>query len=160
MPWFVSDVTLEDLQWTLEFIATAAESSAGLKQLAAQWKANFDTGRWVYEADDYWTMPYDYSAMHTESPDLFKSLSSASLIIFKGDLNYRKLTGDLKWPYDSTTFEQALRGFGPSALCALRTVKCDLAVGIGKEGMERASEEDDWMLTGRWGVIQFQPTKL
>ena len=153
MPWFVSDVTHDDLQWTLEQLT--ASSSEHVKQLGLKWTGFLSSGVWVYKAHDFWTLPHDYAAMQDTCPDLVQDLAESYLIIFKGDLNYRKLTGDLKWPHD-TSFERSLRGFGPAPLCALRTLKCDLAVGLSPETMARTTTlEQDWMLTGRWGIIQF-----
>lgn len=92
--------------------------------------------------------------MRDDYRKLWDTLSASSLIIFKGDLNYRKLAGDLKWPH-VTPFKTALRGFTPSAICSLRTLKADLVVGL-KEGQAHQVEavDNDWMVTGKYAVIQ------
>ena len=59
--------------------------------------------------------------MATAAPELYEELSDSKLVIFKGDLNYRKLVGDLDWPVQ-TSLSKALRGFRPAPLVALRTV--------------------------------------
>jgi hypothetical protein len=35
--------------------------------------------------------------MRSVQPQLYAALATARLVIFKGDLNYRKLVGDLNW---------------------------------------------------------------
>lgn len=74
---------------------------------------------------------------------------------FKGDLNYRKLTGDLNWPHQ-TEFKMALRGFQPAPLATLRTLKSEVVVGISKESEQMALETSkDWLISGDYAVVQF-----
>lgn len=40
----------------------------------------------------YWTNPLSFAVIPERSPELLKELQKADLTIFKGDLNYRKLT--------------------------------------------------------------------
>lgn len=92
--------------------------------------------------------------MKSANPALYNKLSEAILVIFKGDLNYRKLLGDINWKY-TTDFRPALRGFRPSNLVSLRTLKADLCVGLSDGQAESLKKEDpDWMITGRLGLIQ------
>lgn len=93
--------------------------------------------------------------MKEVNPTLYNELSKSSLIIFKGDLNYRKLLGDFNWNY-AENFQTCLRGFEPTNLVTLRTVKGDLICGL-KEGIaeELTLKNSDWMFTGEFAVIQF-----
>ena len=63
-----------------------------------------------------------FSYLKTVAPGLYKEFESTSrLVIFKGDLNYRKLVGDLDWN-PTTSFGIALQGFHPAPIVALRTL--------------------------------------
>ena len=152
MPWFVSDVTREDFNWSLEQLSVS--ESPQLQKLGEKWRDRIDDGTWKFHAHPFWTLPHDFNRMSSMYPNLYRDLAQSSFIFFKGDLNYRKLTGDLKWQ-PTTSFDTALRGFHPAPLCALRTLKCDLAVGLGPGVAEKTAEQDDsWMITGSWAVIQ------
>lgn len=153
LPWFVSDVTEDDWSWTLDKLVSSRDDA--VVKLGRRWKERMVDGSWVFKTNPFWTLPYDFASMALVAPDLHDDLSRADLIIFKGDLNYRKLTGDLKW--DSTvSFSYALRGFHPAPLCSLRTLKCDLVVGLSPGQAEKAESKDkDWMLSGSYAVIQF-----
>lgn len=40
----------------------------------------------------YWTNPLSFAVIPEQCPELLQDLQKADLVIFKGDLNYRKLT--------------------------------------------------------------------
>ena len=48
-------------------------------------------GKWVYEQHPFWCTGYTFWDLHKEAPDLFLHLSKSDLVIFKGDLNHRKV---------------------------------------------------------------------
>lgn len=52
---------------------------------------------WEVLVDPFWTYPHVYSEMQQVDPQLYSGLAEAKLVIFKGDLNYRKLVGDINW---------------------------------------------------------------
>ena len=152
-PWFVSDVIVADLKWTLEEI-TSSENAA-MAELGKRWKGRFVDGSFQFIEHDFWTLPYDFSQMKKVAPDLYTELGRADLIFFKGDLNYRKLTRDRKWD-PMTSYPHALAGFHPAPLCALRTLKADVITGL-KPGQaeETQRKSDKWMVSGDFAVIQF-----
>uniref|UniRef100_A0A915CU49 Sugar phosphate phosphatase n=1 Tax=Ditylenchus dipsaci TaxID=166011 RepID=A0A915CU49_9BILA len=86
----------------------------------------------------------------------------SSFVIFKGDLNYRKLVGDRYWPLE-TPFTEALCGFGPAPLLALRTLKAETVAGLSERAIKligsKHSEKDlSWMVTSEYAVAQlFDP---
>lgn len=150
-PWFVSDVTKKDFDWTLQMLGQI--NHIAVSSFAQLWKERLNNNTWILQVDDFWTLPYDYSQMETYAPDLYQSLQKSDMIFFKGDLNYRKLLGDLKWPFTSS-FETCLRGFYPAPLCVLRTSKSDVLVGLPEGRDEEVMAQDkDWLVNGNWGVI-------
>jgi len=156
MPWFVSDVTPLDFDWTLKQLQQDTDTT--LSRLSDMWRERMQNGSFVLEQSDdmtvYWTLPDAYFTMKDVCPALYRNLSESDLIIFKGDLNYRKLVGDLDWPH-TTTFRQALRGFTPSALVSLRALKANVVVGLRPGQAEMAEKEnEEWMVSGKYGVIQ------
>jgi hypothetical protein len=87
-------------------------------------------------------------------PELREELQSSSALVFtKGDANYRRLLGDRDWAL-SAPFQKVC-GYFPTALCALRTLKAEIGVGM-EEGQtsHAASEDAKWMINGKFGVIQ------
>lgn len=156
IPWFVSDTLRADIDWLLTLMIN--HDNADLQQLGNMWRDNLDSNLWEIHDDKFWTSPYDYSHMQVIAPELHSTLTKSSLIIFKGDLNYRKLTGDRKW-HILTPFRVALRGFAPAPLVALRTAKADVVVGLEDISIfARINNNElprDWMISGDYGLIQF-----
>lgn len=110
------------------------------------------------ERVDFWTSPWPYWDLRLRSPAVWDALHESGLVIFKGDLNYRKLTGDIRWPVD-TPFETAV---GPLAgsfpLLSLRTSKADVVVGIPRSVAEALDAQDEkWRVNGRYALVSFLP---
>ncbi|XP_054759695.2 damage-control phosphatase ARMT1-like [Lytechinus pictus] len=153
MPWFVSDVVRFDWDWTLQRLQE--NKDAAVSSLGQRFQDRLRSGVCILHDHLFWTTCYDFCDMKVVAPELYQELSNADLLLFKGDLNYRKLVADRSWPH-TTPFEDALCGFHPAPLCTLRTLKCDTVVGL-KEGLseKKEAEDKDWMVTGQNAVIQF-----
>jgi uncharacterized protein with ATP-grasp and redox domains len=154
MPWYVSDTIRQDVTWLLKYMS----EHDSMKDLAEKWRSYFDSGFWEIHDHRFWTLPHDFAEMPTVAPDLYKTLQDSSLVIIKGDLNYRKLTGDRKW-HILTPFKAALRSFTPAPLVALRTAKADVVVGIEDINIYAKINNNklprNWMISGEYGLIQY-----
>ncbi|XP_033102506.1 damage-control phosphatase ARMT1-like isoform X2 [Anneissia japonica] len=153
MPWFVSDVTPVDFAWTLDVLG--GNENQGLSNLSKSIRQKLEDKSWSMESHKFWTTPHSFASMETVSPELYRDLTKSNLLIFKGDLNYRKLVLDRDWEH-TVPFKEALHGFHPTALCALRTSKADLIVGLS-EGLAQKLEAQHpgWMVSGEYAVIEF-----
>lgn len=157
LPWFISDVTARDFQWTIR--QTMAANHKWMSKCGVQWQKYIKEGVWSYHDHPFWTLPHEFCDMAADAPDLYASLKEADLLLFKGDLNYRKLTGDRDWQH-TVGFHTALRGFGPAPLCSLRTLKANVQVGLQPgQGEKLTSQNPDWMTCGKYAVMQFHSPK-
>lgn len=152
LPWFVSDALIKDFMWTLNSLASSSNESCST--LGRKWKERVEDGSFVVIDHSFWTTSHEYAAMETIAPDLYNDLKKSCLVLFKGDLNYRKLLADRNWLY-TEEFSMALGGFLPTSVCALRTLKADLVTGLPSGvAAKAASENKDWMITGQYAVLQ------
>ncbi|KAI4469536.1 hypothetical protein MML48_1g21564 [Holotrichia oblita] len=153
IPWYISDTTAKDFHWTLHQLKICKNSV--LKKLGDRWNNYIRIKTWTVEEDNFWTLPVTYKDMAQWDIALYRKLSAAKLIIFKGDVNYRKLFGEKNWPM-TKSIKAALQGFHPSKICTLRTIKahivCGLPVGLAEDIEEK---DNDWLITGKYGLIQF-----
>lgn len=161
IPWFVSDVTKKDWDWILNscvyghlFDEASEVEMDSLRTLGHRWKQYEKEGKWKYQAHPFWCTGYTFWDLHSEAPDLFQYLSESDLVIFKGDLNHRKLTYDCHAPLD-TPFPIAIGPLasepGAPPVCSLRTIKSDVVVGIPTGVGEKLDEEEPgWKISGKY----------
>ncbi|KAI9721576.1 MAG: hypothetical protein M1812_002338 [Candelaria pacifica] len=188
IPWFVSDVVPADFSALLNALADPQafyttpsddDKHAGktpeplsdkeaeeLSFLFQRWSGLHQEGQLVIRPNKFWTEGGSYWRLPKTEPRLYEDLKECELVIFKGDLNYRKLAGDAMWN-PTTRFETAIgplgRGSGMRTL-ALRTCKADVVVGLteGEDEKLRATEGGGgdsgarkWTWSGKWAVVQF-----
>ncbi|KAB8237636.1 protein serine/threonine phosphatase PPT1 [Aspergillus alliaceus] len=187
IPWFVSDVTPADFRDLLGALAdpqsfyTAPDESgkehpplsdkelSEVNFLFEQWSRLHADGRLVIRPHAFWTGPGGYWRLPNKAKGLFEDLQESELVLFKGDLNYRKLTDDAAWD-PTTPFTTAIGPMGPKSgvrVLAFRTCKADVVVGLpaGEDERLRAlpggggSEARKWAWSGKWAVVSFSDGK-
>ena len=117
IPWFVSDVLPRDFGALLNALAdpqgfysspSDEESQAGTKPeplfesevsnlqfLFQSWSGFHQEGQLSLRPNRFWTHAGSYWRLPHTEPTLYQDLKESELVVFKGDLNYRKLTGDV-----------------------------------------------------------------
>lgn len=118
VPWFVSDVVPKDFADLLGVLVNAkhfyetpseddqahgltpqplsSKESGDLQALFENWSTLYSEGKIVLRPNRFWTEGGSYWRLPKTAPSLYKDLKESELVIFKGDLNYRKLTGDVR----------------------------------------------------------------
>lgn len=161
MPWFVSDVNRHDIPILLSALSNSSvfDQRSRVPALAARLQRLLNDGRISIEEHPFWTTGYDFQCMPIIAPDLRENLSKATLVVFKGDLNYRKLVRDATWPH-TTPFSGALGQLASPTtgfkIFALRTNKADVCVGVAEETLQRLEKQEpgkNWVRNGKYAVI-------
>ncbi|KAI5120017.1 hypothetical protein M0805_008478 [Coniferiporia weirii] len=198
IPWFVSDVTPPDFSalfgslLSLSFFLSAAPSADArthLTHMVNRWQAHVASGAFALsvpvetrlgepnEMYDFWTSPYPYWEMRAKAPKLYESMKRSELVVFKGDLNYRKcvlvfrphmcrawvyqfcrLTGDVRWPASTPVREAIGPLAGAFPILSLRTSKADVVVGVDQaraDALDASGEK--WRFNGKYAMISFVP---
>ncbi len=147
-PFFVSDAMPEDAFHSVNLLKAAP--SLGLQDLGARLNENLTAERLVFATDPFWTTNWMFRQMPIH---LRQELASAGLVLVKGDVNYRRLLDDRRWPH--TTRMEDVCAYFPAPFVALRTLKGEIMVGLKVGQTESLQAEDpDWMINGKRGVIQ------
>jgi uncharacterized protein with ATP-grasp and redox domains len=147
-PFFVSDTLEHDVADGLRALAASGDPAcAALAERVTAWQR---AGKLVITSHPFYTS----SLFYPELPgDLRAELARSSLVILKGDANYRRLCSDAPWPPE-TPFSEVVRDF-PAPLVALRTCKAEVIVGLPPGVAQRLDAADPtWMVNGRRGLIQ------
>jgi hypothetical protein len=142
--WFVSDTTQRDFD---ELFVTMERE--GMQSTVLKWKQLIAQKKWILKTHPFWTTSKDYARL---PKDLMDDLGE--LVIFKGDLNYRKMVGDCYWPVD-TPFHNAM-GCPTVQALMLRTCKSGSVVGVPIDVANALDQEDAaWKENGKYGMIQY-----
>jgi hypothetical protein len=126
IPWFVSDVVPSDFAALLNALANPQsfystpsdeEKNAGktpqpltqkevdeLSFLFSQWSMFHAEGQLILRTNRFWTEGGSYWRLPATAPQLYEDLKQSELVIFKGDLNYRKLTADVSYIFRLEAF--------------------------------------------------------
>ncbi len=147
-PTFVSDATIKDVIFTLNFLAK--DDNSGVSKLGLRLKTYLENGK-IYLLDDiFWTSPLFFWEMPAK---LQEKLSHSDLIFIKGDANYRRLVGDCHW--EKTASFQNITCYFPSSFTVLRALKCEVIVGLEENQINLLQSIDSqWQTNGQWGLIQ------
>ena len=150
-PTFVSDVIEADLGKTIQFLTGSDDIDTA--QLGKRLETLLKENRIQVKTHNFWTSPLP---MWDLPRDIREDLKGSSLLISKGDANYRRILGDREW--DFTEGFHRIVDYMPVPLVALRTLKCELAVGMDLDQIQFVFNQDSkWMVNGKWGVIHFSP---
>ncbi|WBO63117.1 damage-control phosphatase ARMT1 family protein [Streptomyces camelliae] len=147
-PYYVSDATTADVVDALRRLRAASGAAAEYGRVL--WSALAD-GRLTVRVHPFSCAPLPYPDM---PDDLRAEFAAATLTVFKGDLNYRRLVGDRLWP-PTTPFAEAT-GYFPGPVAALRTLKSDVVTGLSAatEAALAAAEGRRWRTSGTHALIQ------
>lgn len=146
-PYYVSDAVTADVRDCFVRLAAmpGAPGQAGhrLQQATAAGRLRIDTHAFYCAPVSFHYMPND----------LARTLASAGLTIFKGDLNYRRLVGDREWD-PTLPFAPATASL-PSPTIALRTLKSDVIVGLDRDTVTHLAAVDPaWRTNGTRALVQ------
>jgi hypothetical protein len=143
-PYFVSDAVLPDVVAALRRLTDSPVADAGLRLTRAVREGRLDV-----RAHPFSCAPWSY---HRMPADLAADFASATVTIMKGDLNYRRLVGDRHWQ-PTTPFAEVTAYF-PGRVAALRTMKCDVAVGLPADVVARLDASGErWRSNGAHAVV-------
>lgn len=148
-PTYVSDATIPDVRLLVDHLAGA--KAPEVRALGLRLTAALAEERLQLEAERFWISPLPGWEMDEQTR---AGLRSSSLIISKGDANYRRWLGDRHWPFDAPI--EPIVSYRPAPLLLLRVLKAEIIAGM-KPGQAEAMDAKDpqWMYNGKWGVIQF-----
>lgn len=146
-PYYVSDATPSDV---LDCLRRVIEADGRAGETGARLRESLRTGRLALRAHPFFCAPFPYAGMPA---GLRADFAGAALTLFKGDLNYRRLTGDRHWP--PTTPFASVTSYFPGPLFALRTLKSDVVTGLSPRTLATLDATGSpWRTTGTYGMVQ------
>lgn len=106
----INGLDIEDMFEGLEGLKSSSSTKEAQRHLVdsliKRWRDYFASGTFALTTPNgapigmdvplanFWCGPHDYPALPRQDPALLAELQKSDLVLFKGDLNYRKLTSD------------------------------------------------------------------
>lgn len=151
-PYYVSDATAADVAACLRRLARTPGTATAV---ADRVRAAMAEGRIGLHTHEFYCAPWSYRHLPA---DLASQFRRASLTIFKGDLNYRRLVEDRAWP--PVTPLPDVASYFPGSLAVLRTLKSDVVTGLSPATVaELDATGQPWRTDGRHGLLQVLPRR-
>lgn len=159
LPVFVSDVIASDYLHMMNLvdnyiIEKKLNDYEDAIELIKNKKKN---GEILIRPDFIWNMPTPYKDLAENYTEIFSS--KKSILIIKGDLNYRRLIEDKNWNFKEK-ITKFVKGYISCPTLLVRSIKSDLIIDFyEKQGQNKKKkwEEKDkyWKEYGEYGVIRF-----
>lgn len=144
IPYFVSDALISDYRFLVNILTENPETA-----WFADSMKEFEEDRKLEPGDDpFFSSGKPFSQM---PDDLSSELSKSDLIIFKGDLNYRRLIEDKAWPCETET--SSVIKCLPADILISRILKSEVMIGLETEKIPD-TESSGWMFRGEYGQIE------
>jgi hypothetical protein len=153
LPVFVSDVIAS--QFGDDIAATLAFIKAHRPQVHERLVGMIESKRLMWASDPFWNMPYDFRNHYATFREI---IGNSSLVVVKGDLNYRRLVEDRASDH-SISLKTAISYMTYPCL-VIRTLKSSVIYGLSKaEEKDLFKDDPKWLINGKRGLIQFVDVK-
>ena len=151
IPYFVSDALKTDFYFLLREISTNEHGSIFSDTIHQYIKS----GKLLLYDDSYWNDTDDFRNMPERIRTVFVE---SDLIVFKGDLNYRKLVGDRHWDFSAKTAD--IISYIKKNSLIVRILKSEVITGLNADPKNPLMNtipdlhNKTWMYNGEYGIIQ------
>ncbi|KAK8805828.1 hypothetical protein WA158_002484 [Blastocystis sp. Blastoise] len=152
-PVFVSDITIHDVLYSIEWMKK--HNCIQISYIGTLIEQYYKEKRIIFKSEYQLNSCLD---MWSISTNLYEYMNNCTLIISKGDANYRRFVGDRHWNYDIPV--NKVLSYVPKPLLLLRTLKSNCLIGIDENQQKEAKQfTEEWDVNGKIGIIQYyQPS--
>ncbi|CAN6635723.1 damage-control phosphatase YMR027W [Trichomonascus vanleenenianus] len=172
--WFVSDVLPSDVLHIFNHLMNPGffgqvDDRPDIDYLVERLADYHGNGKIVIRSSSFWTTAYSFNEIKQGGlgggNNVWEDLKDSNLVILKGDLNHRKMLGDLMWP-KTTPFRTAIQDLATSGVrvLTLRTCKADTCSGLSEDVVAKVEKEwaetqdkegYTWVWYGKYAVVQY-----
>lgn len=159
LPIFVSDTIMSDVVDAFKVLNSKLKDSTQFSMI----KESVNEQVYICEAipnkhicfivEDQWhreTLFQNLSIFNSWNTD-----NSCSLIIVKGDLNYRRMVGDKHWNPTDSIIDRVSYIHKP--ILIIRSLKSNVVLGVSNE-KQYSDNAPNWKVSGDYGIIHFLPS--